>query len=37
MYLLYWFDDDFRQQGVASTTTHKMMGRVITNFTDVVS
>lgn len=35
VYMLYWFDDDFRNALSASTTTHRAMGFIKTNYTNV--
>lgn len=32
VFMLYWFDDDFRLGGVASTTTHRCLGDITTNY-----
>jgi hypothetical protein len=32
VFYMYWFDDDFRIAGVASTTTHRVIGDINTNY-----
>jgi len=32
VFFMYWFDDDFRNAATASTTTHRVMGDIKTNY-----